>query len=384
MLEALHTYTWFSLELIDGVIRTKKGVLADNALGDLIFSLAMSKALRIARDRLRKAGLTYEFSIHQQLHLLPPDLAEAAWNAREAHETSYDDDMMYPVYAPASMISQRVADTVAIIQIVFAAFGVIFNYKPGKSAAVVTFRGPGRAKAQAAVFASSPPGIMVTDLSGTPVRLTLSHRYVHLGTAYTLGHSLLLAIRHRSGQALASHGLLAHNIKSVQAANPGRACIVVASLHTSSAAFQVSTYPSYTEALIRSRGRLLAIQRRLHREGLPMARQRAVLRLWHIALKGARSRYTVDELFIPLAMDIAVQPHILDLAIRQTARARQVSLRNDLNHIFDRRANAIDAALLEGDYTTIYRQLRPVLKPRGAPIGHPLLDKTHTLVYEPV
>ena len=146
----LHRHTWFSTEGLAGAVEVATGTLAGSSLGDAVFTLAMTRVLAKLRRALAHAGRATTVEVApggtlgaaRGVGVLQGDPTSVT-----LHEVSFVDDVAIPVLGEADALLARISEVASIADAVFAGLGLVLNFAPGKSEAVVRFpggRGRGR------------------------------------------------------------------------------------------------------------------------------------------------------------------------------------------------------------------------------------------------
>ena len=130
--EQWFTNTWNSHEYIPNITCTTAGSAAGTPLADLLYSIAMSRVLVTLRKALKAEGLDFYLNIGGQQFSL--------------EDVSFVDDMALPIVSTAENLIEHVSQVCALIHLTFQVFGMVLNYAPGKSAAVLHVCGKGKRK----------------------------------------------------------------------------------------------------------------------------------------------------------------------------------------------------------------------------------------------
>ena len=100
-------------------------------------------------------------------------------------DASYVDDCVFPVFADAKSICDRVQRATCICYDVFASHGMILNFAPGKTEALIHWNGADSVSCRRE-FSLRNEGVIRCPVGpNPPISLRVVHEYKHLGT--TLG-----------------------------------------------------------------------------------------------------------------------------------------------------------------------------------------------------
>ena len=138
----MHKGSWFSFEGLSRVLVPKLGALAGTSFADLLFTMADAKVLKTARGLIKQGGVnhkldvdkfveTFGFAMTNQEKTILVDLLKA----------SFVDDGVWPVFAKATELVEKVRTCIGILDKVCVSFGLRVNYKKGKTMAMLKFYG---------------------------------------------------------------------------------------------------------------------------------------------------------------------------------------------------------------------------------------------------
>ena len=183
LLNNLHVNTWFSVEAVNGVVRTTKGALAGHPLADLIFALADAEVDAWFQQELQKAGLLVNIPTSGVAERwgLDADQSDDFPIAVSVRRPAYCDDAIVPIIAAAACIIYCLALAATIGQLAYARFGLSVNFKPGKTEATVRFRGIGSEIAKRTALVTNKSIIKCDSKIGAPFELRIVLKYKHLG-----------------------------------------------------------------------------------------------------------------------------------------------------------------------------------------------------------
>ena len=268
-----HRHTWFCVDDAPGVVATDSGTLAGFALGDLVFSIIMTKLLATIHSDLRAEGLVHQFSRESATHLLPDlEIPEHAFAPREC---SYMDDCAFPIFAAASCIRERGEAAVSIIVRRCMEFGLRVNFARHKSGTIALLYGPGARKARRDLLTDTP-WLDIELLDGSVEKLHVLKIYKHLGTQAIFGTSIGPEIAYRKKQAGSCYSPLRRRLFKLREVPVRTRAMIITSVVTSKLFYNCSTWPSLNK---QERQQLRA----------------AYMRHIRIALKGLADGWTADD-----------------------------------------------------------------------------------------
>ena len=151
-------------------------------LADLLFAFAMSHVLFEIYADLDDAGCLQ----------LPEEMPVG---------TTWADDTCILLAGEASTIDSRLASSFSIVHQALLRHGLSPSYGPGKTAAVLNYRGRDSARYHRRRFASATPSIPCLVEHGESIELAVTYTYKHLGSLVD-GDSPLPEVRTRSALAL--------------------------------------------------------------------------------------------------------------------------------------------------------------------------------------
>ncbi len=184
-----HSNTWASTEGLRNIIHTRGGSLAGHPLGDIVFTLMLAFVLSRIRTRLVQEGLLFKLSRDKVsevffftgalLDRITPGLVE----------TSFVDDMAFPILCLAASIEDAIARTMQIIDSELVAAGLYLNLKKGKTEILTFFRGPAANIVRKRIFSCAEPVISFVNDFGQSKQVRLTLIYKHLGSLTTFASS---------------------------------------------------------------------------------------------------------------------------------------------------------------------------------------------------
>ena len=186
ILRDVHIGTWFTIDR-HRCTQTHRGTRPGSPLADIVFHAIMREASTEIQQWLDDhEGLQ---ALLQQMNI---QLSPVVWA----------DDIAIPVCAaqPADLVPLVTELLVFVLQI-FQDKGFKLNLAHGKTAAVLTFRGPKAPQFRKEFLLVPQPGVECILPDGSQVWLHFEHTYRHLGTQYASDQTLATELMWRTGQA---------------------------------------------------------------------------------------------------------------------------------------------------------------------------------------
>ena len=189
-LSRLHSCSRFTIEGLEGCVRSRAGTLAGTSLADLVFTCVIARILKEIRARFASAGLLYKLPTMriQLITGLVPD-SDFEMPENNVQDASFADDYVLIVVCSASVLLERTRKAIEIIHSVFSRFGLRLNYKKGNTAVVFFFHGPGAYKVKAEYDQSELDGIYFSDCNGHERFLYEETFYKHVGRSIDGGNT---------------------------------------------------------------------------------------------------------------------------------------------------------------------------------------------------
>ena len=191
LIAAIHTGSWFSIALADSLWESWSGSLAGSSLGDLVFLLAFSVVMRDVNSELHSQDLITSVPTAAAPPLRAQDLSEPPQlpEAVPLESVEYMDDVVVPIFAVAEAIVSKVAVVASCVHGVFARYALKVNFAPGKSEALMVFRGEGAKASEQALHHTAGSSIPLRH-SAHGVALRVVRDYRHLGSRVDLAENL--------------------------------------------------------------------------------------------------------------------------------------------------------------------------------------------------
>ena len=186
ILQETHQSTWYALSGHDACYATERGSRPGSPLADLAYNTLMTQVLRQVEIELQDTPLVAQSGLAMQMECPP-----VAWV----------DDVAIPLaaHSPQNLESVLKAATL-VVHRVMQHFGLTLNMAPGKTEAVVQYRGPEAPKFRVERFISTMGHLPLDDpLGGQSLRIASD--YQHLGTTFAQNTSISQEVRRRIGKA---------------------------------------------------------------------------------------------------------------------------------------------------------------------------------------
>ena len=189
LLQDVHSGTWCT---IDGqnLVHTHRGTRPGSPIADIMFHCAMTR-MTIRLDK----WLLGQDEVQQALRHMEVEAPSVVWA----------DDVAVPLAVMhGDQLLPLLERLMTQIYVGFQEMGFLLNFDPGKTSAVVEFRGAGTTKLRTELLLCAQPGLEITFPDGLTHKLHFLPRYKHLGTMFTGDGEMDLELRQRIGQAKAA------------------------------------------------------------------------------------------------------------------------------------------------------------------------------------
>ena len=201
ILRAMCENTWFTVQGVAYPARSQGGTRAGDPLGDILFTLAMTKVLRKTRMALQQEDLIPKYQYRRESFFYPG--GSSSTDSASAIDVSCVDDTFYQaVSCSAAECVHRAQKLGKIVFRTCQSCGFTLNYGKGKSEVLVQLRGQGSKSALQALHQNG--GLCIQVTATTRVILGIIRKYKHLGTYTTLAGSQLPEIKDRVNLASAT------------------------------------------------------------------------------------------------------------------------------------------------------------------------------------
>ena len=186
LLQETHKATWYTLSGHDACYHTWRGSRPGSPLADLAYNTLMTQVLQELVARLQDHP-----AIQQSAQVMQMFCPPVAWV----------DDVAIPLAATTpKQLDEVLADATMCVKEVFQTYGLQLNMAPGKTEAVVQYRGKDAPRARKMRFVDAM-GHLPLDDSFQGVVLRISSDYQHLGTNFAQSATVHQEIRVRIGKA---------------------------------------------------------------------------------------------------------------------------------------------------------------------------------------
>ena len=159
-------HAWFSTKpLAEHLCETNTGTSPGAPLADVLFQLIFSTAMKSIQDQIRE---------HDLEAVLP--------SGETAPAPTWADDLAVPCMCNhAREVLPRVIEIAGITRQAMKRVGLAMNFSPGKSEALVVWRGAEASNLRRQYFGEAHPHVQVPLEDGEEAKLTLTREYLHLG-----------------------------------------------------------------------------------------------------------------------------------------------------------------------------------------------------------
>jgi hypothetical protein len=209
LIRGLHSMAWFQVDGRPSVVATSTGGRQGCKLGGLIFAICYEQALSMMREALVTAGIAIKFKYSSDLPFWSPADEAASETADPLVEVTFVDDEAIGIIASTPAALDVAIDViVSSLRTAFAAFNLTINWKPGKSEAMLRYRGRHASKRLDARRSAAGLGIGIDDGN----TLHLVSEYKHLGGIIAMSGAISAEAAHRASSAMSAYGPLAGKI----------------------------------------------------------------------------------------------------------------------------------------------------------------------------
>ena len=233
LLEEVHTDTFILLQ--DKWIRTARGSRPGSPLADMIFAGLLVKLHRLFDDLLMN-----ESNIAT---------ASATMGTRAYTLTWADDVAIELATLEPSLLVPTLQKLAGAVCELFAQHGFTVNLKPGKTSAVLSFRGKGAPDLRRKYLVEERQCELT--IGNTTVGLPLLCQYTHLGVKTTAAAHLEHEVRQRIGQALSAFHPIRRSLIGNKNLSQTTRCRLVESLLLSKLFFGCGAWSSLPASLLR-------------------------------------------------------------------------------------------------------------------------------------
>ena len=210
LLNSLHDGAWFHYGDLSTCIKTLIGGRQGCKFGAMIFNGGYSLALFMLHKALLKDDVVLRVSRPGGAFWLPPSSNTGAQDVPVIDATFVDDDAIVLVAPTPRLLDHAISRLLEITVQVFSLLSLRINWKPGKSEAMLKYRGRRACKHYEARRIDGKLFIPVPGSGGE--RLTVVQRYKHLGGFHDITGAVLCDAKHKVDVALSAFVQLAHKV----------------------------------------------------------------------------------------------------------------------------------------------------------------------------
>jgi hypothetical protein len=172
----MHNQTWCSTEGLPGVLATEQGTMPGAPLADLAFNAAMAKVLKVLRQKLQQEDLVTKFEVPSEVINFRPSVPLPAEIL--AHDVSYVDDAVLPVYGVPEIIESRISAVVVVAVDTFSSFAMSLNFTAGKTEVLIQWSGKNAVQAKRRLAVDRNNIIVCSQRRGPEVLLRAVDIYI--------------------------------------------------------------------------------------------------------------------------------------------------------------------------------------------------------------
>ena len=198
ILADIHNQTWFQMTTADSescYVETARGTRPGSPLADVGFNLLFTKVMT---------------KIELALQQLPQYSQGMQAAGLDFHPIAWMDDLAIPMTtATSSEMPGLMTNVLALVHEVFSSFGLTINMDPGKTEAVIMFRGKGADVQRLKLFDHDHVPTLVTTTESHILSLRVASSYKHLGARYSMDADIENEVTARLGAARSAY----HEVK---------------------------------------------------------------------------------------------------------------------------------------------------------------------------
>jgi hypothetical protein len=211
LLKNMHVQSWFSYGDLDNAVATRVGGRQGCKFGATLFNSTFSVALIMIRDVLMAANVTARLHCD---HAAPwtsaaPSSCSPTEDVLDA--AFVDDTVLILIAASPKLLDLAIDILLTNVQEFYTALNLEINWAPGKTEAMLQYRGKGaaaRMNARRPVAGAKP--VITVPVNG--MQLQIVDLYKHLGGEITVSGSLMPLATSRRKRALAAYAPLAMKV----------------------------------------------------------------------------------------------------------------------------------------------------------------------------
>eukprot|EP00973_Karenia_brevis_P088110 12217633-Karenia_brevis.AAC.1 len=202
----------------------------------------MSKVIARLRKALSANGLLTEVDVSDRVKRL------FSINSILCVDVSYVDDALIPIYAKSVDVVRSVAAVASICVSIFRGFGMVLNFKPGKSEALIQWIGAKSQVCKRNVEVHRNCRIPF-EHGGVSYTVNVVHCYKHLGTGLSIFSSMNTEVKTRCGSMAGEVKVIKKTVLRSACLPLGAKAVIVQSLLFSRGFYNASTWPALNTAL---------------------------------------------------------------------------------------------------------------------------------------
>ena len=204
LLRALHLNAWFSIGTLEEVVIARVGGRQGCLVGAIIFNSVYKLALEALRKSLADDGLTLLLALPEG------PFWSGCFSATEKTHFSdcafVDDECIVFIKPNANRLDEALPKVLGHVVRIFSALGLEINFNPGKTEAMVTFRGHGMNKV---IEKRIVDGKLYYTIPGKDISLVITRSYKHLGSVVTASGCTVTDAAHKEKNAMQAFAPLA-------------------------------------------------------------------------------------------------------------------------------------------------------------------------------
>ena len=182
---AFHRSLWAAADHDTGVMLPTKGFQAGVPYADIISIIGLSRITRKVATRLRAEGIVRRLPMEGASVFF--GVANDGRTDVEVTEQCIVDDVVQPIAVSAEHLENVLSRAAAIVCDAYRCHGLALNFAPTKTAAVVTYAGPGCKDVKERI---KTRGYVQVSTHGGTVQLPLVEQYKHVGVQFASGMTL--------------------------------------------------------------------------------------------------------------------------------------------------------------------------------------------------
>ncbi|CAE8732350.1 unnamed protein product [Polarella glacialis] len=214
LVNSLHSNSWFRYSDLPTVIVARKGGRQGCKLGAIIFNMVYARALLMLRDQLRERGVLLVLRFKPCGPIWQDDSStQDAHVEQEIVEATYVDDEALLLSASSPSLLDKAIDVLfdCLLQC-FTRFSLKINWAPGKSEAMLAYRGKHAVKHREARRRDDGKlWVKLPDHANTPY-LTVTRSFKHVGGFVSTDGSHNADASHRVKRAMAAYAPIASSV----------------------------------------------------------------------------------------------------------------------------------------------------------------------------